>query len=119
MECETAGDPMSGLKWTHRTTQKIATELRRLGIGVCKNTVGRLLKKTGFSLRVNHKKLSRCSRVDRDSQFRKIRQVRRAFLRRGDPVIAVDAKKKELGCDQVRLVEKEGVSGTPEISFAV
>lgn len=58
MECETAGDPISGLKWTHRTTQKIAKELRRLGIGVCKNTVGRLLKKIGFSLRVNHRMLA-------------------------------------------------------------
>jgi hypothetical protein len=96
MELETAGDPISGLKWTHRTTEKIAKELRRLGIGVCKNTVGRLLRKIGFSLRVNHKKLSACSRVDRDAQFRKIRRLRQSFFRAGNPVIAVDSKKKEL-----------------------
>jgi hypothetical protein len=97
MECETAGDPISGLKWTHRTTEKVAQELRRLGIEVCRNTVGRLLKRIGFSLRVNHKKLSRrCSRGDRDAQFRKIRRMRSKFSRLGDPVIAVDTKKKEL-----------------------
>lgn len=96
MECETAGDPISGLKWTHRTTQKIARELRRMQIPVSRNTVGRLLRKMGFSLRVNHKKLSRCSRAERDAQFRKIRRLRRAFRRRGEPVIAIDTKKKEL-----------------------
>ena len=96
MECETAGDPISGLKWTHRTTQKIARELRRASIGVSRNTVGRLLRKLGFSLRVNHKKLSRCSSAERDAQFRKIRRLRRAFRRRGEPVIAIDTKKKEM-----------------------
>ena len=44
MEHETAGDPMTGLKWTHRTTAKIADELRALGIDVCPQTVARLLK---------------------------------------------------------------------------
>jgi len=97
MASETAGDPITGLKWTHRTTQKIAQELQRLGIRVSRNTVGRLLKKVGYSLRVNHKKLSRrCRRSERDAQFRKIRRLRRVFLRRGDPVIAIDTKKKEL-----------------------
>ncbi len=96
MEGETAGDPITGLKWTHRTTQKIAKELRRLGIDVSRNTVGRLLKKIGYSLRVNHKKLSRCSRGERDAQFRKILRLRRVFMRRGDPVIAIDTKIKEL-----------------------
>jgi hypothetical protein len=99
MECETAGDPISGLKWTHRTTQKIADELRKLGIEVCRNTVGRLLKKMGFSLRLNSKKVSACSSSDRDAQFMKIQRLRKLFLRRRDPVISVDSKKKELvGC---------------------
>ena len=96
MEGQTAGDPMTGLKWTHRTTQKIAKELRRLGIQVSRNAVGRLLRKIGFSLRVNSKKVSRCTRAERDAQFNKIRRHRSTFLRRGDPVIAVDTKKKEL-----------------------
>ena len=52
-----AGDPMHGLKWTRKTTRKIAAELRRLGIRISAKTVGRLLRKMGFSLRVNHKTL--------------------------------------------------------------
>jgi len=54
---ETAGDPIHGLKWTRKTTRKVARQLRRLKILISAKTVGRLLKKTGFSLRVNHKKL--------------------------------------------------------------
>ena len=52
-----AGDPMHGLKWTRKTTRKIAAELRRLGIRISAKTVGRLLREMGFSLRVNHKTL--------------------------------------------------------------
>ena len=47
MTHETAGDPMSGLKWTRRTTEKIAAELRSLGIGVGPRTVARLLTQFG------------------------------------------------------------------------
>jgi len=55
---DTAGDPMSGLKWTRRTTSKIANELEAMGIHVSPNTVGRILKGLGYSLRVNCKKIS-------------------------------------------------------------
>lgn len=51
MKHETAGDPMSGLKWTRRTTAKIAAELQSLGIQVSDRTVAGLLKQMGFSLR--------------------------------------------------------------------
>ena len=66
MTHETAGDPVSGLKWTHRTTAKLAHELRGLGIHVCPQTVARLLKAMGYSLRVNHKKLAGASHPNRD-----------------------------------------------------
>ena len=56
MEYETAGDPITGLKWTRKTTEKIAEELESIGIMVSANTAGKLLKKLGFSLRVNRKK---------------------------------------------------------------
>ncbi len=69
MVAETAGDPISGLKWTHKTTEKIATELRSLGIAVSARTVAKLLKKMSFSLRVNHKKRSNGSPAQRDAQF--------------------------------------------------
>ena len=48
MEHETAGDPVSGCKWTRKTTHKIAQQLKRAGIRVSANTVGRLLKKMNF-----------------------------------------------------------------------
>lgn len=57
MEYETAGDPMNGLKWTRKTTQRLADELKILGIkNVNRTTVGRLLKDLDYSLKVNHKK---------------------------------------------------------------
>lgn len=56
MKYETAGDPITGLKWTRKTTEKIAEELESIGIMVSANTAGKLQKKLGFSLRVNRKK---------------------------------------------------------------
>jgi hypothetical protein len=97
MEHETAGDPMTGLKWTRRTTEKIAHELAHLGgIEVSANTVGRILKELGYSLRVNHKKISSGCGPDRDTQFKQISAIRDRFSKRGLPVVSVDTKKKEL-----------------------
>lgn len=99
MELDTAGDPMGGLKWTRRTTGRIAAELRSVGIRVGPNTVARLLKEMGYSLRVNYKKISNGSSVDRDEQFAQIGKLRKRFSRSGNPIISVDTKKKELvGC---------------------
>ncbi len=58
MERETAGDPISGFKWTRKTTEKIARQLKRLGIAISRNTVGRLLRQMKYSLRTNRKKIS-------------------------------------------------------------
>lgn len=99
MKHDTAGDPMTGLKWTRKTTEKIAGELSNLDIHVSANTVGRLLKQMDFSLRVNHKKLSTGSSADqseRDEQFIYISKLKERFARSGDPVVSVDTKKKEL-----------------------
>jgi hypothetical protein len=96
MERETAGDPISGLKWTRKTTDKIARQLKRLGIAVSRNTVGRLLRQMKYSLRTNRKKISTGSTSDRDRQFRYLCRQRDQFEKRGDPVLSVDAKKREL-----------------------
>lgn len=101
MRHETAGDPITGLKWTRKTTKKLAAELARYGIYVSANTVGRLLKGLNFRLRVNLKALESGNRNPpdprkRDEQFRYINSRRIEFSRRGDPVISVDTKKKEL-----------------------
>lgn len=96
MRDETAGEPIGGLKWTRKTTKKIAKTLERIGIHVSANTVARLLKQLKFRLRVNHKKRSTASPVDRDRQFRRIKRLREHFALQGDPIISVDAKKREL-----------------------
>jgi hypothetical protein len=96
-----AGDPVSGLRWTRKTTEKIAKELENLNIRVSPNTVGKLLKEMGFSLRVNHKKLSTSSvsPKERDEQFAYIAQQRERFAYTGAMVVSVDTKKRELvGC---------------------
>ena len=96
-----AGDPVHGLKWTRKTTRSVARELRRLRIRISANTVGRLLKAMGFSLRVNHKTLESGSknpppRRVRNRQFRYIKQAREHFASQGSPIVSVDTKKKEL-----------------------
>ena len=96
MEHHTAGDPISGLKWTHKTTEKISNELHRAGLQVSPKTVARLLKGLKFSLRVNHKKLAGNSSPHRNQQFEYISRTRRRFEARGWPVISIDTKKKEM-----------------------
>lgn len=92
----TAGDPVSGLRWTHKATRNIARLLRRQGLRVSHTTVARLLRLAGYALRTNRKALARTHEPDRDRQFRLIARQRRHFLRRGLPVLSLDAKKKEL-----------------------
>lgn len=103
MKYDTAGDPITGLKWTRKTTEKIAYELKAIGIKVSPNTVARLLKDMGFSLRVNQKKIasggkliSKEEKEIRDCQFIYIRHLRETFAEKRCPVISVDTKKKEL-----------------------
>jgi hypothetical protein len=96
LEHDTAGDPMSSQRWTHKTTARIAGQLHRLGIRVGARTVARLLDKLHFSLRVNCKKIGKGNRSTRDQQFGYIARLRRRFCRQGDPIISVDAKKREL-----------------------
>ena len=96
MRDDTAGDPISGLKWTHKTPAKLSRALRRQGFRVGRTTVRRLLGERGYALRVNRKGLSRRHDPHRDHQMRYIARQRRAFLTAGAPVISVDTKKKEL-----------------------
>lgn len=91
----TAGDPMSGLRWTHKSIRKLCAALRRRGGPSGHSTVARLLRDQRFSLRTNRKRLARTSDPDRDRQFRYLQRVRRWYLTHGLPVISVDTKKKE------------------------
>jgi hypothetical protein len=96
LEDDTAGDPMTGLKWSRRTTAKVAMALGDFGIHVSANTVARLLQTMGYSLRVNHKQLATDASPDRDEQFLYIRELRARFQRGDWPIISVDTKKREL-----------------------
>ena len=96
MEHDTAGDPITGLKWSRRTTQKIANELGRIGIQVSPSTVCRILKSMGFSLRSNRKSISDATSPERNEQFEYIAQLRERYAQEGYPIISVDTKKKEL-----------------------
>ena len=94
-----AGDPITGLKWTRKTTVKVSRELNSAGMVVGARTVARLLTDLDYRLRVNHKKLARGTAVcrrERNQQFEYIHALRQSFLDCGDPVISVDTKKKEL-----------------------
>ncbi len=92
----TRGDPESPLRWTTKSTTKLADELAKAGHPVSPDTVGRLLKADGYSLQGNAKTLEGKQHPDRDAQFRHINEWVVAFLAAGDPVISVDCKKKEL-----------------------
>ena len=96
MEHDTAGDPITGLKWTHKTPQKIAELLEQLDIPVSANTVARLLHNMNFSLRANRKNLTSGASPFRDQQFQYISSLRHRFQRHGLPMISVDTKKREL-----------------------
>jgi len=96
MEESTAGDPMSTLKWTTKSTRSLATELERRGHSVCYVTVARCLHQMGYSLQASVKTIEGRQHPDRDAQFRHINRQVQAFMRSGDPVISVDTKKKEL-----------------------
>jgi hypothetical protein len=92
----TRGEPTSPLLWTSKSTRTLAKELNRLGHKVSYRTVARLLLDLGFSLQANRKTREGKQHPDRDAQFQYInRQVKR-FQRKGQPVVSVDAKKREL-----------------------
>ena len=92
----TRGDPESALRWTTKSTVKLADELDASGHRVSPSTVGKLLKANGYSLQGNAKTVEGKQHVDRDAQFCYINDQATAFGLTGDPVISVDTKKKQL-----------------------
>ena len=103
MKYETAGDPMSDLKWTRKTTQKIAKELNLIGIEVSKTSVGNILKKLDYSLKTNIKTISSGGktftpeeREKREHQFKYINATRDKFNKNNNPTLSTDTKKKEM-----------------------
>jgi hypothetical protein len=96
VEPDERGDPESPLRWTAKSTRRLAAELTRQGHEVSADTVGSLLREHGFSLQGNSRTIEGRQHPDRDAQFRYINEQARAHRAAGEPVISVDAKKKEL-----------------------
>ena len=92
----TRGDPMSPLRWTSKSTQRLAAALQAEGYQVSADTVGTLLREQDYSLQGNRKTLEGSSHPDRDAQFQYIAALSQQFMEAGQPVISVDTKKKEL-----------------------
>lgn len=90
------GDPESALSWTTLSTGNLAAELTGKGHPVASDTVAKLLKDNGFSLQANAKTLEGGQHPDRDAQFSYLNNQAAEHLDAGQPVISVDAKKKEL-----------------------
>ncbi|MBO0809904.1 MAG: ISAzo13 family transposase [Actinobacteria bacterium] len=96
VEPQERGDPVSPLRWTTKSTRKLAAELTAQGHRVSADTVADLLRGEGFSLQGNAKTIEGQRHPDRDAQFRYISEQATAHQDAGDPVISVDTKKKEL-----------------------
>jgi hypothetical protein len=95
VEPDSRGDPMSALRWTCKSTRRLAEELTAQGYAVGPTTVRHLLKEAGYSLQANRKTREGKSHPDRDAQFRYINGRVKAQQRCGQPAVSVDTKKKE------------------------
>ena len=114
VEPTTRGDPMSPLRWTCKSTRKLAEALQRQGHRVGARTVARLLQALGYSLQANRKTREGSSHPGRNAQFEYINAQVRAFQERGQPVVSMDAKKKELVGDFFNKGQEWQPQGTPE-----
>ncbi len=96
VEPVTRGDPQSPLRWTSKSVRKLAKELRGMGHQVSHELVSELLHGLGYSLQANRKTQEGGTHPDRNAQFEHLNAQAAAFLAAGEPVVSVDAKKKEL-----------------------
>jgi len=110
----TRGDPMSPLRWTCKSTAKLADELTLMNHPVSDRTVAILLKQSGYSLQANRKMREGASHPDRNAQFEYINRQVRAFQKEQQPVISVDTKKKELVGEFKNSGEEWQPKGQPE-----
>ena len=115
IEPTTRGDPQSPLRWTLKSLRVLAAELERLGHAISYRTVGRLLKRLGYSLQANRKTIEGNQHPDRDEQFRYIARQSRTRLKTGlVPVLSVDTKKKELVGPYKNVGAEYRPAGTPQ-----
>jgi transposase len=110
----TRGDPTSPLRWTCKSKAKLAAALSKSGWTVSATTVGRLLHELGYSLQSVRKTREGASHPDRNAQFEHINATAKSFLRRKQPVVSVDTKKKELVGDFKNAGREWQPQATPE-----
>jgi hypothetical protein len=96
VESTTRGDPESSLLWTAKSQRNIVAALKQQGHQASMKLVSKLLKKLGYSLQANRKRLEGMQHPDRNAQFENINEMVRRQLEANEPVISVDTKKKEL-----------------------
>lgn len=96
LEGNTIGNPENPLCWTTKSERNLEAELRSQGFQIGRETIAQLLRKMNFSLQQNKKYVEGGDHPDRDAQFSFINRKAKWFLAAGQPVLSVDAKKKEL-----------------------
>ena len=110
----TRGDPQSPLRWTCKSRAKLTQALVEAGWRVSSTTVGRLLHELGYRLQSVRKSREGTSHPDRGAQFEHINAKADDFLQRGQPVVSVDTKKKELVGDFKNAGREWQPKGQPE-----
>ncbi len=115
VEPTSRGDPQSPLRWTCQSTRQLAAELQRQGHQVGRQKVADLLAELGYSLQANRKTKEGVSHPDRNAQFARINAQVEAFQGGGQPVVSVDAKKKELVGDFKNGGQEWRPQGQPEL----
>ncbi len=114
VEPTTRGDPESPLRWTCKSTARLAAELTRQNLPISDRTVASLLTQAGYSLQANRKTREGASHPDRNAQFEYLNAQVQRCDRRGQPAISVDTKKKELVGDFKNGGREWRPTGVPE-----
>ena len=114
LEPSTRGDPELPLRWTCKSTRRLANELTQAGHSVSPRTVASLLREDGYSLQANRKTREGGQHPDRNAQFEFLNAQVKRFLKRGQPAISVDTKKKELVGDFKNAGRQWRPQGQPE-----
>src|SRR6187200_1037185 len=115
VDADSRGDPESLLRWPSKSVRHLASGLRELGHRAHFTTVAQLLRELGYSLQANVKTREGRQHPDRDAQFRHINAVAQRTVERGEPVISVDTKKKELVGDFKNAGREWRPRGEPEL----
>ena len=114
LEATTAGLPDAPLRWTSKSTRKLAAELQAMGHTISATLVAELLVQQGYTLQANRKTREGSQHPDRDAQFHYLNEQIHGAQQRGEPVISVDTKKKELVGDFKNPGREWRPKGTPE-----